>query len=181
MTLILTLVQAMSGCHHVTIHYLSQWWLGSVSLSQGRSELMASQWLHSTHPWINGWRYQDKHVYMNTYIYIYICVICVHEWLFCVEITQWLTYFQLMGIMIIDTDTFIYNHMIIRIWMVPRQYLDHDSVPLLNEWLKLYISPPRMKINFPHKCMRLKCWTTYRLLYIFFAHPQLTQRATNNW
>ena len=62
----------MSGCHHVTIHYLSQWWLGSVSLSPGRSELMASQWLHTTHPWINGWRYQDKHVYMNTYIYIYI-------------------------------------------------------------------------------------------------------------
>ena len=62
-----------------------------------------------------------------------------------------------MGIMIIDTDTFIHNHMIVRIWMVPRQYLDHASVLLLNEWLKLYISPPRMTINFLHKCMRLKC------------------------
>ena len=28
-----------------------------------RSELMASQWLHITHPWINGWRYQDKREY----------------------------------------------------------------------------------------------------------------------
>ena len=40
-TLILTLVQAMSGCHHVTIHYLSQWWLGFVSLFPGRSEFAA--------------------------------------------------------------------------------------------------------------------------------------------
>ena len=65
-TLILTLVQAMSGCHHATIHYLSQWWLGFVSLFPGRSELMASQWLHTTHQWINGWRYQDKHAYSMT-------------------------------------------------------------------------------------------------------------------
>ena len=82
-TLILTLVQAMSGCHHATIHYLSQWWLGSVSLSPGRSELMASQWLHTTHPWINGWRYQDKHVYMNIYIYIHTHIyIYIHMHIF---------------------------------------------------------------------------------------------------